>query len=72
MTMFVVTKRNGLGNGFKPGTYVECFDYGCQRCKIKTVNNRMQVIGHEGIAVPRSELEPFAMRILKRGLDYKG
>ena len=69
MALYVINKRNGLGNGFRPGTFVECFDHGCQKCRTETVDNRMRVVGHEGIAIPLSEIKPFAMRILNRGLD---
>lgn len=69
MSLYVITKQNGLGNGFRPGTWVECFDDGCQRCKVETVDNRLRVVGHEGLIMPLSELRPFMMRPLKRGLD---
>ena len=58
-----------MGNGFGPGTWVECFDDGCRRVTVTSVNNRLQVVREEVLIVPQSELAPYMMRALKRGLD---
>ena len=66
MSLFVVRKRNPY---LSPGTWVECFDDGCQKAKVETQNNRMKIVGHEGLLIPESLLRPFMMRPIKHGLD---
>lgn len=65
----VIVKRNPLGNGFKPGTWVECFDDGCRKVIVEQKNNRLHIVREEGIIISLSELAPFIMRPKKQGLD---
>jgi len=66
--LFVIRKRNPY-SWLTAGSFVECFDHGCQKCIIKTVNNRVSIRGHEGIILPQSDILPFASRVLKSGFD---
>lgn len=66
MSLHVVVKQNPY---LKPGTWVECFDEGCQQAITMTYDNRVHVTGHKGILIPKRQLEQFMMTPLKRGLD---
>lgn len=62
----VITKPNPH---LRVGQWIECFDDGCRKVNVETVNNRLRVVSEEGIILPREVLAPFMMRTLKRGLD---
>lgn len=69
MALYVVIRRNAW---FKQGTYLEKFDQGLQKVRFKHENNKLKIIGHEGLWVPFNEVEPFIYRVQKRGLDKPG
>lgn len=66
MALYVVVRRNKY---FRPGTFLELFEDGFQKVRFKTEGHRLHILGHEGIVLPESELRPFVMKVLKRGLD---
>lgn len=66
MSLHVIVKRNPY---YKPGTWIECWDQGCQRAIIEVRDKRIHVVGNEGIMLDKALLAPFMMRPMKRGLD---
>ena len=62
----VVRKRNPY---FPPGTWSECFDDGCRKVEVESVNNRLKVVKEVGIVIPQDKLEPFMSRELSKGFD---
>lgn len=66
MSLYVVRKRNPY---LRPGTFVESFDDGFQKCRIAQEGNRLSIRGHEGIIIPYTALAPFVSKVMKTGLD---
>ncbi len=66
MALYAVVRRNPY---WRTGTWVERHDQGVQKVRTKTENNRLRIIGHEGIIIPFSEIESFVFRVQKFGLD---
>ena len=66
MALYAVVKRNPY---WRPGSFVESFDDGVQKVRFVRENNRLRIIGHEGLILPMNEVRPFLMRVLTRGLD---
>lgn len=66
MALYIVRKANPY---YPTGTWVECFEQGCQKAVVKTVNNRLEVVDNEGILLPLQQLKPFLMKPAKWGLD---
>jgi hypothetical protein len=62
----VVRKRNPY---FPPGTWIECFDDGCRKVEVESVNNRLKVVKEVGLVIPQDKLEPFMSRALSKGFD---
>ena len=62
----VIRKRNPY---FPPGTWIECFDDGCRKVEVESVNNRLKVVKEVGIILPQEKLEPFMTKALSKGLD---
>ncbi len=57
------------GNRWKPGTIFEEFDDGVQECQMEQEGSRLGVRKHVGFIMPYSEIEPYVMRMNRRGLD---
>ena len=66
MALYAVVRRNPY---WRTGSWVERHDQGVQKVRIKTVNGRLEVIGHEGILLPFSAVEEYIFRVQKFGLD---
>jgi hypothetical protein len=62
----VVRKRNPY---FPPGTWIECYDDGCRKVEVESVNNRLKVVKEVGLVIPQDKLEPFMSRALSKGFD---
>ena len=66
MSLHIVSRNNGP---WRPGTWFECFDDGCMRVEIETVNNRVKGVKETGIILPWSEIEPWVATCMKKGLN---
>jgi hypothetical protein len=62
----VIRKRNPY---FPPGTWIECYDDGCRKVEVESVNNRLKVVKEVGFVLPQEKLEPFMSRVLSKGFD---
>lgn len=68
MSLYIVHKVNGP---YRPGTFIECFDHGCQVVETRTENNRVQIVRTKGVVFPLSYVEPYVKRILRKGFQQK-
>lgn len=66
MALYIVRKANPF---YPTGTWIECFEQGCQKARVETVNGRLEVVANEGLLIPLKELKPFVMRPMRGGLD---
>ena len=67
MSMYIVSKAN---DRFRPGTWFECFDHGCQEVQTTTEQNRVRVVKPIGFIMPFSEIQPYVSQSLRRGLNH--
>lgn len=68
MSFHIVTR----GERWRKGTWFECLDHGCTEVEIETVENRVRVKREVGFILPYSEIEPYVMTVMKRGLKRNG
>lgn len=66
MALYIVRKRNPY---YPVGTWIECFEQGCRRVRVETVNRQLEVVADEGLLLPEKDLRPFMIKPMKRGLD---
>ena len=66
MSMHIISRKNIR---WKPGTWFECFDHGCQEVEVETVDNRVRVAKTLGLVLPFTEIEDYVTTTMKRGLN---
>lgn len=69
MSLHIVSKASGP---YRPGTWFECFEDGCQQVEIETVDNRVKVTKEVGLIVPQDMVMPYVTSIGKWGLRRHG
>lgn len=57
---------------WRPGTWFECDDGGCQEVEVETVDNRMRVKKSVGLLYPHDQVMPYVTSVGKRGVRRYG
>ena len=66
MNLYTVRSKNPF---WPPGTWVERFEDGVEKCVVGHENGHMTIDGHEGLIIPFADCESFLMQVRISGLD---
>lgn len=67
MSLYVVVGKNPL---YPIGTCFDCEDGYCERVKTaQGSDGRLDVGAFVGVTIPFTNIEPFSIKVMKRGLD---
>lgn len=69
MSLFIISAANGP---YRPNTWFECHDDGCQEVEMRQVGNRAEYVRTTGLIIPHKDVVPYATAVGKRGIVRHG